>query len=180
VIRSPPLTGDLITGTVAGVGGRAVRVGVAVGLVLAAVVGTGCADEPCPDRPTEVVRVRDVEIAHEGPALDPGSVGPGSFVLEVSNSVEQVERVRLAIDGRPALDIDLPPSADCSGGHPPAFTVVYDLPPGPIEVALDLQGSISTRTVEVPRTGTVWGLVDVQSERAWGDLQVYDTEPVTG
>lgn len=151
----------------------------AVGLVAIGLGGCG-GDGTCPERPTEVVAERAVEVDHRGPALDPEAVVTGSFVLEVSNSEEEVERVRLAIDGRSALDVDLPASAECFGGHPPGFTVAYDLPVGPAEVVLDLQGETSTRTVAVPAEGTIWGLVDVQSQRAWGNLQVYDEEPVTG
>ncbi len=154
--------------------------------VLVVVVGaaglTGCGGDPeCPERPNEVVAERPVELAHRGPALDADALGPGpGFVLQVTNSEEVVERVRFTIDGRTALDVDLPAAAGCWGGHDPVFSVAYDLPPGPIETRLDLQGASSTRNVVVPDAGPVWGVVDVQSQRPWGDLQIYGDQPEWG
>ncbi len=56
----------------------------------------------------------------------------------------------------------------------------HDREPGPVVVTLDLQGATSETTVGVPGSGTVWGVVDVQGERAWGDLQVHDEAPQWG
>lgn len=143
---------------------------------------TGCGDDgECSERPDEVVVERPVELAHEGPSLDAEAVGSGAgFVLQVTNSEEVVERVRFTIDGRTALDVDLPAGTDCWGGHKPVFSVGFDLPPGPIDTELDLQGGTSARTLEVPDDGTIWGVVDVQSERGWGNLQVDADRPVWG
>jgi hypothetical protein len=153
--------------------------------VLVVVVGaaglTGCGDDPpCPERPDAVVAERPVELDHEGPALDAEGFGPAGFVLQVVNSQDVVERVRFAIDGRTALDVDLPADADCWGGHGPIFSVAFDLPPGPVDTELDLQGGTSARALEVPDDGTIWGVVDVQSQRGWGNLQVYADRPEWG
>lgn len=143
---------------------------------------TGCGDDaPCPERPATVAAERPVDLAHEGPSLDAEAVGSGAgFVLQVVNSQDVVERVRFTIDGRTALDVDLPADADCWGGHGPVFSVAFDLPPGPIDTELDLQGGTSARALEVPDDGTIWGVVDVQSQRGWGNLQVHADRPVWG
>lgn len=161
--------------------GQILRVLVGVGLV-AATLG-GCGDEPeCPDRPTEVARERAVDVPYEGPALDAVALSEGlaGIALQLKNSEGSVEQVRIALDGAPALDVDLPADASCFGGHGPVFTVAYDRPAGPVEVTLDIQGSTSESTVVVPDDGVVWGVVDVQGQRAWGDLQVYDEQPQWG
>jgi hypothetical protein len=161
--------------------GQILRVLVGVGLV-ASTLG-GCGDEPdCPERPTEVAAERAVDVPYEGPALDAVALseGLGGFALQVANVEERVERVRIALDGVPALDVDLPADAGCSGGHGPVFTVAYERPPGPVEVTLDIQGSTSESTVVVPDDGVVWGVVQVQSQRSWGDLQVSDERPEWG
>lgn len=151
-------------------------------VVLGAAGLTGCGDDAtCPERPDEVVAERPVALAHRGPTLDAEAVGSGAgFVLQVTNSQEVVERVRFTIDGRTALDVDLPAGTDCRGGHHPVFSVGFDLPPGSIDTELDIQGGTSARTLEVPDDGTIWGVVDVQSERGWGNLQVHADRPVWG
>ena len=160
--------------------GRMRRAVIVVAVVSAGL--TGCGDDgECPERPDEVAAERPVELAHRGPTLDAEAIGSGAgFVLQVTNSQEVVERVRFTIDGRTALDVDLPAGTDCWGGHHPVFSVGFDLPPGPVDTELDLQGAASTRTVEVPEAGTIWGVVDVQSERAWGDLDVHGAQPEWG
>lgn len=60
------------------------------------------------------------------------------------------------------------------------FSLAYDRPFGPVEVQLDLQGVTSTSTIDVPASGTVWAVVDVQSKREWGDITVYDSQPAWG
>ncbi|HWJ64650.1 MAG TPA: hypothetical protein VNS19_21935 [Acidimicrobiales bacterium] len=97
----------------------------------------------------------------------------------MTNVQPQVERVRLMFDGAAALDVDLPAGVGCNPGDP-VFSIAYDVRPGPVEVQLDLQGASSTSTIEVPESGTVWAVVQVQSERAWGDITVHDTRPSWG
>ena len=101
------------------------------------------------------------------------------LVVQVTNSQPSVERVRLMLDGAAALDVDLPAGAGCNPGDP-VFSIAYDLRPGPIDVDLDLQGATSTSTIDVPTSGTVWAVVDVQSKREWGDVAVYDAQPSWG
>ena len=136
----------------------------------------------CAHPPSEVAEEREVEVPYRGPALDSDALMAAPtprLVVQVTNDQPSVERVRLAFDGADALDVDLPASLECGQGSP-VFSVAYDLAPGPVEVQLDLQGATSTSTIEVPTTGTVWAVVDVQSERAWGDLTAYDTRPGWG
>jgi hypothetical protein len=152
-------------------------------LALVALPTAGCGDDPdCPPRPTTVVRDRPVEVAHRGPDVDHRAAARGaSLVLHVANSQATTERVRVALAGDTALDVDLPALPEqCWTGHAVVFGVGYDVPPGPVEVAVTIQGATSTSTIEVPARGPVWGVVDVQGERAWGDLQVYAEEPVWG
>lgn len=161
--------------------GQILRVLVGVGLV-ASTLG-GCGDErDCPERPTEVARERAVDVAYDGPALDADALAEGlaGVALQQKNSEGSVERVRVALDGAPALDVDLPADASCYGGHGPVFTVAYDRPAGPVEVAIEVQAVTSVSTVDVPADGVVWGVVDVQGQREWGDLQVYDEQPQWG
>ena len=101
------------------------------------------------------------------------------LVVQVTNSQPSVERVRLMFDGAAALDVDLPAGAGCNPGDP-VFSIAYDLPPGPVDVQLDLQGATSTATIDVPPSGTVWAVVDVQSKRERGDITLYDTRPIRG
>lgn len=151
-------------------------------VLVGAVVLTACGEDArCPERPDAVAAERPVELAHRGPSLDADALRSGAgFVLQVANRQDVVERVRFTIDGRTALDVDLPADADCWGGHGPVFSVAFDLPPGSIETGLDIQGASSTRDVEVPGSGTVWGVVDVQSERSWGDLRIFADQPEWG
>jgi len=150
-------------------------------------VGCG-ADDRCPDRDVEVVAEREVDVAHRGPDLgDADVVAAGEiagaeqgFVLQVRNTTSVVERVRLTLDGRTALDVDLPVEQMCWGGHGPVFTVAYPLPPGPVTAVLDLQGSASRTDLDIPEGGTVFGVVQVQSERSWGDMAISDDLPVWG
>ena len=81
----------------------------------------------------------------------------------MTNSQPSVERVRLALDGKDALDVDLPPGGDCRGGHNPVFSVAYNHPPGLLDAELDIQGSTSTTTIRLPETGTAWAVIDVQA-----------------
>ncbi|MFN8017271.1 MAG: hypothetical protein U0P45_04015 [Acidimicrobiales bacterium] len=101
------------------------------------------------------------------------------LVVQVTNSEPSVERVRWAFDGAEALDVDLPAGLGCGQGEA-VFSFGYDLGPGPIEVALDLQGATTTSTIDVPASGTVWAVVDVQSQRDWGEIHLYDREPGWG
>lgn len=143
---------------------------------------TGSGDATCSNPQDQVVEERPVDVAYRGPVAD-SSVLPAApaprLVIQLTNNQPSVERARLAFDGSEALDIDLPASNGCGSG-PPVFSVAYDRPPGPLEVELDTQGSTSTSTIEVPESGTVWAVVDVQSERDWSDLTVYDTKPSWG
>ena len=137
----------------------------------------------CPDPPTKVIEERPVETAYRGPTLDVDAVvgqPKPRLVVQVTNSEPTVERVRLAFDGEDALDLDLPGGADCWGGHNPVFTVAYDRPPGRLEAELDIQGSTSTTTISVPARGIAWAVIDVQSQRTWGDITLYDSRPMWG
>jgi hypothetical protein len=60
------------------------------------------------------------------------------------------------------------------------FSVAYNQPPGRLDAELDIQGSTSTTTIRLPETGTAWAVIDVQSQRAWGDITVYDSQPMWG
>jgi hypothetical protein len=156
-------------------------------VLLAVTTAAGCGGQtdnvaPCTDLPSTVVEDRPVEVDHRGPVADSTSLltsPPPRLVVQLTNNQPSVERVRLAFDGSEALDVDLPVGIGCNPG-PSVFSVAYDPPPGPVDVQLDLQGATSTSTIDVPESGTVWAVVDVQSERAWGDLQVYDTQPSWG
>lgn len=100
-------------------------------------------------------------------------------MVQLTNNQGSVERVRLTFDGADALDVDLPAGLGCGQGAP-VFSVGYDRRPGPVEVQLDLQGATSTSTIDLPTSGTVWAVVDVQSKREWGDITVYDSQPGWG
>lgn len=158
--------------------------GLVVASVLAGIVPAACGEDgektSCPERPTEVVEERAVAVSHQGPTLDVASGPTPGLVVQVTSSQPSVERVRISLDGEEALDVDLPAAANCWGGHDPVFSVLYDLPPGPVEAELHIQGASSTRTIDVPATGTAWAVVDVQSQREWGDIQLYDTRPEWG
>lgn len=104
---------------------------------------------------------------------------PPRLVVQVTNSQPEAERLRLAFDGRTALDVDLPRSEGCGYGGA-VFSVGYDVEPGPIEVELDVQGERTTTTVDVPDQGTIWAVVDVQAERDWAEIQTYDSRPGWG
>jgi len=141
----------------------------------------GDAASTCSDPPTQVAKERPVGVSYDGPVSDSSALrtspSPG-LVVQVTNSQPSVERVRLRFDGTRALDVDLPAGADCPGN--PVFSIAYDLRPGPIEVELDLQGATSTSTIDVPASGTLWAVVDVQSQRDWGDITTYDSRPGWG
>jgi hypothetical protein len=156
------------------------------GLLVLVVLGgalTGCGSDEaaCPPQPRELLKDRDVAMPPTGP-LDDASLSKSapSLVIQVTNSEPPTERVRLALNGESALDVDLSGARDCWGGHAPIFSLGYDLPAGPVEAALMLQDELSTETIEVPATGTVWAVVDVQSQRSWGDITLYDTQPEWG
>jgi hypothetical protein len=158
-------------------------------LVLAVVMAaamTACGsngEADCRDRPTAVIEERPVDAAYRGPMLDVDALvarsTPG-LVVQVTNSEPSVERIRLALDGEDALDVDLAGAAECWGGHNPVFSVAYARPPGVLEAELEIQGSTSTTAISVPQKGTVWAVIDVQSERRWGDITVYDSRPTWG
>jgi hypothetical protein len=136
----------------------------------------------CANPPTRVVNERQVDVPYQGPRLDATALvtDPAPrLVVQVTNNEPTVERVRLMFDGVTALDIDLPAGLSCGYGAP-VFSIAYDRPSGPVEVQLDLQGATSTSTIDVPTSGTVWAVVDVQSKREWGDITVYDSQPVWG
>lgn len=129
-----------------------------------------------------MVKERQVDVPYQGPRLDASALvtDPASrLVVQVTNNQPTVERVRLMFDGAAALDIDLPAGLGCGQGAP-VFSIAYDRPPGPVELQLDLQGATSTSTIDVPTSGTVWAVVDVQSKREWGDITVYDSQPGWG
>lgn len=148
--------------------------GVAI-LVPAVLVGCGSSDEQlgC-STGRELVAERAVDTTYE---YVPGELpaDPPALVVEVSNSEDQVERVQLMFDGKSALDVDLPPDADCMGGQMHAFA--YDRPPGAVRAELTVQGSTSTTVIDLPAAGTKWAVVDVQSQPAWSDLKTYDSRP---
>jgi hypothetical protein len=142
----------------------------------------GLDDAPCPPRPTAVLEERSSAIPHRELSEDgPTTADIASpFVVQVTNNQPSIERVQVSLDGDTALDVDLPGAEDCWTGHPPIFSFDYDLPAGPVEVELTLQGDVSTSTVDVPAAETVWAVIDVQSERAWGDVTIYNSEPQWG
>ncbi len=57
---------------------------------------------------------------------------------------------------------------------------MYDLEPGRVDLTLDLQGEKSSSAVDIPSSGTVWAVVDIQSKREWGDVSIYDAQPSWG
>lgn len=157
-------------------------------VLLAVAIGPGCGgqtgdpDVTCFKPQATVEAERPVEVPYEGPTSDSSELveAPAPrLVVQLTNNELSVERVRLRFDGVDALDVDLPASLGCGNG-PPVYSVAYDRPPGTVEVELDLQGATSTTTIDVPDTGTAWAVVDVQSEREWGDITVYDTKPAWG
>lgn len=163
---------------------------VVLALLVLAVVSTapGCGgvrgdgSSTCSDPPTKVAKERQVDVSYDGPVSDWSELTTDPsprLVVQVTNVQPQVERVRLMFDGAAALDVDLPAGVGCNPGDP-VFSIAYDVRPGPVEVQLDLQGASSTSTIEVPESGTVWAVVQVQSERAWGDITVHDTRPSWG
>jgi hypothetical protein len=157
---------------------------VLVVLMAAAMAACGSNGEAdCLDRPTAVIEERPVDIAYRDPMLDVDALVARStprLVVQLTNSEPSVERVHLALDGEDALDVDLAGADECWGGHNPVFSVAYDRPPGVLEAELNIQGSTSTSTISVPAKGTAWAVIDVQSERRWGDITVYDSRPVWG
>lgn len=159
---------------------------VAAVLVAGTFAGCGTGDprgSVCSGPDVELVEERPVEVPYRGPATDSADVTEPPaphLVFEVLNNQTSVERVRLTFDGETALDVDLPPGSGCGNG-PPVFSVGYDdVGPGPIEVELLLQGEATTTTLDVPEDGTVWAVVDIQSERAWGEITTYDERPGWG
>lgn len=56
----------------------------------------------------------------------------------------------------------------------PVFSYVYDLEPGRVDLTLDLQGEKSSSFVDIPHSGTVWAVVDIQRKWEWGDVSIYD------
>lgn len=161
-----------------------------LGLLVLTVVSTatGCGgvrgdpSTTCSNPPTNVATERQVEVSYDGPVSDWSALmtDPSPrLVVQVTNSQPSVERVRLMFDGATALDVDLRAAVGCNPGDP-VFSIAYDLRPGPVDVQLDLQGATSTSTIDVPPSGTVWAVVDVQSEREWGDITLYDTRPIRG
>lgn len=142
----------------------------------------GDAEATCSNLPKEVDKERQVDVSYEGPVRDPSALmtepSPG-LVVQVTNSEPSVERIRLMFDGATALDVDLPPGAGCNPGDP-VFSIAYDLRAGPVDVELDMQGATSTSTIDVPPSGTVWAVIDVQGKRDWGDIALYDTRPQRG
>lgn len=97
----------------------------------------------------------------------------------MTNNQPSTEGVRLAIDGVIALDIDLPAATRCRSEEP-VFSYVYDLEPGRVDLTLDLQGEKSSSAVDIPSSGTVWAVVDIQSKRERGDVSIYDAQPSWG
>jgi hypothetical protein len=157
-------------------------------VLLVAASATGCGGQTggdaasCANPPSKVLKERPVEVAYRGPVAESSTLAADPaprLIVQVTNSEPSVERVRLVFDDAEALDVDLPPDSDCDPG-PAVFSVAYDRPSGPIEVQLDVQGSTSTSTIDVPESGTAWAVVNVQSERAWGDINVYDERPFYG
>lgn len=154
---------------------------VATAVLVGAVSGCSSDEVACPAQPTGFLKDRDIAMPRTGP-LDDASLPERapSLVIQVTNSEPSTERVRLALDGKSALDVDLSGAEDCWGGHAPIFSLGFDLPAGAVEAALTLQGSASTSTIDVPPTGTIWAVVDVQSKRSWGDITLYDMQPEWG
>ncbi len=151
------------------------------GLLLVACGGV-TADDACGGRPSERPPQRTVEVPHRGPAQVPGEVTDDPvprLVVQLTNSQPDAERLRLAFDGRRALDVDLPRYAACGNG-PAVFSVGYDLEPGPVDVELDTQGEATTTTIEVPETGTIWAVIQVQDERDWAEVETFDSRPSWG
>lgn len=136
---------------------------------------------PCSDT-RELAHERAVEVPYEGPNLtgsrEVGAAAP-NLVVQVTNTQPEVERVRLRFDGESALDVDLPKGRGCGMGEE-VYSLSYSLEPGVVEVALDLQGSRSYSKVVVPAEGTVWAVVQVQSERSWDDVSTFDEPPGWG
>lgn len=166
--------------------GLRAALGLVVILVMAGLTGcggrSGDAAITCSNPAREVVEERPVDVPYRGPQLDADALVGASvprLVVQLTNSQPSVERLRLAFDGIDALDVDLPESLGCGHGGA-VFSIAYDPTPGPVEVQLDLQGATSTSTIVVPKSGTVWAVVDVQSEREGGDLTVYDSQPGWG
>lgn len=142
----------------------------------------GGEEATCANPPTRFVEERQVDVPYQGPRLDATALmnDPAPrLVVQVTNNEPTVERVRLRFDGVTALDVDLPAGLGCGYGAP-VFSIAYDRPSGPVEVQLDLQGTTSISTIDVPTSGTAWAVVNVQSKREWGDLSVYDSQPVWG
>lgn len=163
------------------------RATLGLALLLVAATASGCGGETsstgssCSTRTPKVIEERPVDVAYRGPLLDSTSLPTDPaprLVVQVTNTQPSVERIRLAFDREDALDIDLPAGSGCS--HPAVFSFAYDLPPGPVAAELDLQGAASTSTIDLPESGTTWAVVQVQSERDWGDLTTYDERPMWG
>jgi hypothetical protein len=165
-------------------GDRVVRVALAAGLAIG-VLG-GCGDDgieeqqaACAERSGDLVEERPTELSYRsGDVVRDGELTDArrGFVLQVVNHQPFLERLELAIDGRTAVDVDLPASDWCWGGHGPVFTFGWELPAGPVEAVLTIQGSPSSSRFAIPDEGTVFGVVSIQSERSWGDMEV-STEP---
>ncbi|HMJ77294.1 MAG TPA: hypothetical protein VK507_15050, partial [Iamia sp.] len=145
---------------------------------------TACGEEvTLPEcRPTGELVEREADIAYRGPLvvedLSLGRTPP--LVIQVLNSEPTVERVQISIDGRSALDIDVPPDDDCFTG-PDVFSFGYSgIPAGSVVATLEIEGIMSEKTLVVPQDGTIWGAVNVLSEREWSDMQVTGQAPTWG
>jgi hypothetical protein len=145
---------------------------------------TACGDEvTLPEcRPTGELVEREADIAHRGPLVvaDLTRRRTLPLVIQVVNSEPTVERVQISIDGRSALDIEVPPDDQCFTG-PDVFSFGYsDIPAGSAVATLEIDGVASEKTLIVPQHGTTWGAVNVLSEREWSDLQVTRQAPTWG
>lgn len=137
-------------------------------------VGASCAN-PAP----EVVTERPVGITYRGPHLGSDQLLKSpkpNLVVQLTSTEPSIERVRLTLDGEDALDVDLPRALGCGNGEA-VYSVGYALPAGSVAVGLDLQGETTTTTIEVPAEGTLWAVIQVQSRREWGEIELYDAEP---
>ena len=134
-------------------------------------------ESACPDWPAEVVEERPVELSYRGPSQDVDAlVARRTPRLVVQGG--QPRSARLALDRKDALDVDLPPGGDCRGGHNPVFSVAYMSPP--VGSTPNWTSRLHQHNHDQAGTGTAWAVIDVQSQRAWGDITVYDSQPMWG
>ena len=145
-------------------------------LTTVAVAGCGYGldlGDSCPTDSTE----RPARVVTE-PEFRPAPEARADLVLDVTSTLEEPVRVTVELDGRTALDVEVPGSgAECA--HQPVHRYPYDVPRERVEVVASTDvGQSASRTV-VLRRAPRWVVVQVQ-EGIPLSVEDYDEQPAYG